>query len=116
MVALGYVVMTLYSVTTFSDMCGNRVVSRTPSPGGSYDAVLFERDCGATTGSATQISLVDHGAMLPNKPGNVFVAGEAGVELKWQDADRLEVTYDPAFRVFLQNRTVKGVLVTYKTF
>ena len=37
--------------------CGNDLVKEVPSPNGKMKAVVFQRDCGATTGFSTQISL-----------------------------------------------------------
>jgi hypothetical protein len=36
-------------------MCGNREISLTPIPGTKYKVVVFERDCGATSGFSTLI-------------------------------------------------------------
>jgi hypothetical protein len=40
-----------------------------PSPDGRRDAVMFQRDCGATTGFSTQISILDTGGQ-PAGSGN----------------------------------------------
>jgi len=34
--------------------CGNDVLTDLPSPDGKYKVVVFQRDCGATTGFSTQ--------------------------------------------------------------
>ena len=54
------------------DMCGNYSFSEHPSPDGSLKAVIFQRDCGATTGFSTQISMLSTNEALPNQPGNIF--------------------------------------------
>jgi len=41
---LGYVICSL------PDMCGNEIYSVVVSPNKKHKAVLFQRDCGATTG------------------------------------------------------------------
>lgn len=41
--------------------CGNEELSRVPSPSGVRDAVLFSRNCGATTGFNTQLQIVPAG-------------------------------------------------------
>jgi len=106
-------------------MCGVSLVSRVPSPDGRWEAVLFERDCGATTDFATHVSLLSAGAKLPNKPGNVFTAdsdhGQAplvagnviNVSIKWAGRDSLEVRYDRRARVFSQEPKVQGVSIVY---
>src|SRR5690242_16830620 len=58
-----------------SDPCANTVVSKVDSPDGAHSAVLFQRDCGATTGLSTQISIVDNGE-TPSGSGNTFRADD----------------------------------------
>src|SRR5947208_16689490 len=46
-----------------------------PQPAdGALDAVLFQRDCGATTGFSTQVSVVSLGQQSPDEPASAFVA------------------------------------------
>jgi hypothetical protein len=40
--------------------CGNEVLSQARSPDGLYEAVVFQRDCGAATGFSTQVSVIAH--------------------------------------------------------
>jgi hypothetical protein len=56
-----------------SDMCGNEVYTEVMSPNGERKVVVFHRDCGATTGFSTQISIIDSGDELENKGGNIYV-------------------------------------------
>jgi len=94
-----------------SDACKNTVVSRHLSPDGTHVAVLFQHDCGATTGFSTQISILD----AKDKPfggGNAFVAdddhGAASVgdregswaDMKWLSPERLHIRYASKSRLF----------------
>jgi hypothetical protein len=54
--------------------CGNDLVKEVRSPDGQMNAVVFQRDCGATTGFSTQVSLLSSNKSLPNESGNLFVA------------------------------------------
>ena len=54
--------------------CGNDLVREVRSPSGKMKAVVFERDCGATTGFSTQVSLLLSNKSLPNESGNLFIA------------------------------------------
>jgi len=106
-------------------MCGVSLVRRVPSPDGRWEAVLFERDCGATTDFATHVSVLRTGAKLPNKPGNLFIAdsdhGRAplvdgnviNVSIQWAGPDSLVVRYDRKARVFSQEPKVQGISVVY---
>lgn len=108
-----------------SDMCANTIVARMPSPDGQRDAIMFQRDCGATTGFSTQISIVDAGHKLSGS-GNTFRAdddhgaaraGEWGgswAEIKWLSSDHLLVRYATKSRLFEQDDNVAGVRITYQ--
>lgn len=60
-------------IYTADDMCGNEVYSEVLSPDGEYKAVVFQRDCGATTGFSTQVSIIHSGDNLKNEGGNVYI-------------------------------------------
>jgi hypothetical protein len=87
--------------------------------------VLFQRDCGATTGFSTHISVLDANDK-PSGRGNAFIAdddhGAARVgdwegswaEMKWLSADRLLIRYAPKSRLFKQEQRVSGVTITYQ--
>jgi hypothetical protein len=106
------------------DSCENQVVEKLTSPDRVRTAVLFQRDCGATTGFSTQVSIV-RGDRLPNEPGNVFVAdtdhGEAPTaswggphaELRWLDSTTLEVRYDFRAQTFQKVEALDGVSIRY---
>ena len=105
--------------------CGNRVVAAVPSPSGRVEAVIFTRDCGATTAFSTQVSLLKPGSSLRNESGNLFVAdtnhgaaagspdGGATVLVRWLSEESLEVSYEPGARVFKAESTHGGVRVQY---
>ena len=105
--------------------CGNRMITNVPNGNGTLRAVLFERDCGATTGFSSQISLLGNEEALPNEAGNLFVAdnnhGRAklgrndtlNVALRWLDPHRLEIHYDHLARVFKAERNMRGVRIVY---
>lgn len=43
------IVAVILSSSCSNDLCGNTELSRVKSPSGEYDAVVFSRNCGATT-------------------------------------------------------------------
>lgn len=105
-----------------SDGCANTVAFRVPAPDGRHDAVLFGRDCGATTGFSTQVSVLDPGT-LPPGAGNAFIADDGSgaaptgdwggpwAELRWLGSDRLLVRHAAGARLFTQGGTVSGVRI-----
>tara|TARA_R110000787_G_scaffold37656_1_gene95526 strand:- start:178 stop:564 length:387 start_codon:yes stop_codon:yes gene_type:complete len=107
-----------------SDGCQNTVLASFASPNGRASAVLFQRDCGATTGFSTQISVV-RGDAQPSGAGNAFVAddnhgaaeatnGGLWAEARWIDGSHLLVRYDAQSRIFKQEREIAGVQITYE--
>ena len=106
-------------------LCGNSEVARYGSPDGRSTVIVFQRDCGATTGFSTQASLVDAGDPLPESSGDLFIAdtdhgaapaaGWGGPELEvvWQGPRELLLRYDSRARVFRTESRVKGVDVRY---
>ena len=102
--------------------CANRPVDTVTSPDASRAAIIFERDCGATTGFSTQISVVRSGHAATSG-GNVFIAdtnngaapsGEGGgpaVRVRWVGVDTLEVRYHPRARLFPPQSRLKGITV-----
>lgn len=85
---------------------------------------MFQRDCGATTGFTTQVSILPLGEN-PERSGNVFVAddnhgaaqvgswGGPWVRVNWRDASHLQVTYAKGSRVFDQTESIGGVTVSF---
>jgi len=116
------------------DMCGNQVLSRVAFPGGGHQAVIFERDCGATTGFSTQVSVLPGDSTFQEQPsfwngteqGNVLVidddhgaapAGTGGgpeVAARWDDEQHLDLTYHPRARVFRANLGIGTVVVQHR--
>jgi hypothetical protein len=74
-------------------MCGNYIFKEYISPNKKLKAVVFQRDCGATTGFSTQISILGVGKKLKNKGGNIFVVDghpdQVAPRLDWQNNNEL---------------------------
>lgn len=108
-----------------ADACQNTILSSTTSPDGERHAVLFMRDCGATTDFSTQVSILRDEAP-PAGAGNLFTAdggsasapptdhGGPWAEVVWQGPRRLLVRYDSMAEVYKQQDQVAGVTVTYE--
>jgi hypothetical protein len=86
---------------------------------------MFQRDCGATSGFSTQVSVVKHGDQ-PTGGGNTLraddnygaaVAGEWGgpwAEVKWLAPDHLLIRYAARSRLLEQDNEVSGVKISYQ--
>ncbi|TXR54649.1 hypothetical protein [Reinekea thalattae] len=80
-----------------SGLCSNQVYAVAVSPDSQYKAVVFQRDCGATTGLNTQISVVRSHHSLKNSAGNIFIAPgspeEYAINLYWSSDSELNVMH-----------------------
>ena len=106
-------------------MCANEDIAEVASPNAQLKAIVFQRDCGATTGFSTQVAVLPAGASLQNEPGNVFVAdtnhgaapsGRGGgpeVAVHWRSDDALQIAHHPNARVFLAEHRIGDVRVDY---
>ncbi len=103
------------------DMCANEIISESSSPDGVKRLVMFQRDCGATTGLSTHVSVLSASTPLPNKSGNLYVsdlnhgAAPSGpaVKVAWVSNQSVVLTYHPMVRVFKSESEVDGVRASY---
>ena len=105
--------------------CRNEVLEEIPAPSKPLRAVIFQRDCGATTGFSTQVSVLPAGARLPASHGNVFDASTDGgaapsglgggpeVNLRWVDDSRLLIRHHPKVHIHFAHTQIEGVSVEY---
>ena len=110
---------------TADEMCGNRVIDTIGLSGIDMRVVVFRRDCGATTGFSTQVSLLESGEALENESGNLFSAdtnrgnapkGEGGgpkVRVEVIAVDRIKILHHPDARVFLRRNEWRGMKIGY---
>ena len=103
--------------------CRNTIIADMPASAGAHHAVLFARDCGATTRGSAQVSVMPRGEM-PESEGNVFATDAAfGPELapslgqplvvRWLDAQTLEIHYDERARPVMPGAPQGTVRVRY---
>ena len=99
--------------------CGSTVLSESKSPNGLLKAVIFNYDCGATTGFSSHISILPNAITSPRDAGNIFVAdgsGASAVQIKWLSSNRLLISYDKRARTFNRKKQFESVAISYKTF
>ena len=103
-------------LSSCSDMCRNETVSESVSPDGRYRAVVFTRDCGATTDYSTQVSILPASSDTPPRGiGNTFVCAGGDVGVDWTSGGGLMIHCPSQTRVFKSKTRVRGVDVTYDT-
>lgn len=105
--------------------CDDKVVQRVPQLYGRGAAVVFVRNCGATTAYATHVGIVRHVDAMPRKQEVVVVldanhgaapAGQGGgpeVRVRWLAANHLEVAHHPRARTFREKTQHGPVRISY---
>jgi hypothetical protein len=111
-----------------AELCGNERLSEHPSPDGRLNAVVFQRECGATTGFGTHVSLLRAGERLPNESGNILVADTGGgsapsapsggptVLVRWTGGAHLVLRHHPRARIFRTEARRHGVEIQHESF
>ncbi len=112
---LGAVLLVTLSACGDLDLCANDVSQRIVSPSGKRTAVVFVRDCGATTDFNTHLSLVSEGEQLPSKVGgNAFVHGkQLPLRVEWISETELRVSGTVGVEAIKRKTRVDGVLIRY---
>lgn len=115
-------------VSRLPDLCANTVLVEYPSPGGQLKAVVFNRDCGATTDFSTQVSILPASSSLENEGGNIFSAdtdhrqapswknGGPEVRFRWVSDKSAVLQHHQFARVVRASPNAKGVQVAYSIF
>ena len=74
-------------------LCNNEVIRGIPSPDGADIAFVFRRNCDATPGWTTHVSVMDIHRPLRDERGNVLiVGGTQSLKVSWLGPRRLLVT------------------------
>jgi hypothetical protein len=108
-----------FSCTAFlggcGEMCANEPVASVLSPSGANKAVVFTRDCGATTSWSTQVSILRGSEQLPNEAGNTLVVeGKAPVQVTWTSESTVTLRGTSEAKRFKKEGAVNGVSVVYE--
>jgi hypothetical protein len=115
----------LFLDATAEKMCGNQIINSTALPEVNKKVVVFQRDCGATTGFSTQITILEIGEELKNEPGNIFTAdtdhgkapsGQGGgpeVKVMVVSGSTIKILHHRNARVFNHQMQWQGVTIEY---
>lgn len=106
--------LTLSVGLTGCDFCENEISQSIISPSGKLKAVVFSRNCGATTGVNTQVSIIPASGMLSNDNGNTLILdGATQMKVEWRSDSVLHLKGLGAAKVFKQSGSVEGVSISY---
>ncbi len=95
-------------------MCGNEIVQSSPSPSGNLTAVVFNRNCGATTGFNTQVSILPSAELPTTAAGNVLILDDQiDLRLAWSSETTLSIHGVGSSQVFKQESHASGISVSY---
>ena len=96
-------------------LCGNLELARHASSDGERELIVLQRNCGATTGYVTHVSLVDSGDSLDdNDGGNLYIENEdsGGIEVGWVGPRSVVIrARGPSFRAETE---LDGVSIRYE--
>ena len=95
------------------DSCKNEVVQTTSSPSGLKQAVVFVRDCGATTGVSTQVSIVAAGVKVIGAGNALVVEGRPSIQVRWLTDSAISLSGLGPGRIFKQEPEVYGASIRY---
>ena len=113
------------------DLCATEIFTKVRSPSGKLTAIVFEIDCGATTGFSRQIVIVPtpERRIDPKALPRGFFAISLGsavdaslsmraglVDLHWLSEDRLDIAYPAGSRLIRSTARSGGVDMTYRTY
>lgn len=94
--------------------CGNEIVQTINSPSGKFKAIVFSRNCGATTGFNTQVSVLHVDESLPNEGGNTFITnGSVPIVLHWQTNSALHISNIGNTSPIKKIKQGSGVVIRY---
>jgi hypothetical protein len=102
-----------------NDLCGNQPLSEQRSPDGKWKYVAFDRNCGATTASNFQVSVLPAALSLPNESGNAFAgdynhgAASYVADVEWIGSNTLQIGYSPKARIFRKESRVGPIEIKY---
>jgi hypothetical protein len=96
------------------NMCKSEIISTTPSPDASINAVVFERDCGATTNYTTEVALVHSEESPFSDDGDVvlIVSGRQNLNIKWKNGNNITITIPKYLELIRSEFGANGIMVS----
>lgn len=95
------------------DSCENELAQTTISPSGLKQAVVFVRDCGATAGVSTQVSIVAGGVNVVGAGNALVVEGRPSIQVRWLTDSVVSLSGLGPGRIFKQESEVYGTSIRY---
>lgn len=98
-------------------VCEETVLSEQESPDEALVFSVHRRDCGATTGFVTGLSIRRTGDDLDASAGDdvLIIDGDVPVTASWTDVDKIEVDVPKGAEIFRSEQKWEGITITYRT-
>jgi hypothetical protein len=99
--------------------CTNEAPAEHLSPDGQWKYVSFDRNCGATTGTNLQISILPASKPLSRGAANMFIADDDHGATRfvaqpgWLSNRKLRIAYSPKARIFKKETKVGPIEIEY---
>jgi len=90
-------------------------VQREISQNGKYEAIVFQRNGGATVRESFHLTISKANKTLKNKPGNAYVSYSA-FDVEWKDDRTLYVNNQGAVGIFKQEKEIDGIQLEYAVY
>lgn len=95
--------------------CANDTLASVQSPNGEQAAVLFERNCGATTAASIHLAIVPVGE-IPNGKGNALTFSKMtpdirSYQLHWIDGRHVQVSLPKGTEIYLRQQSVGAAII-----
>lgn len=109
------IIFILISLLSGCSECNNEIIKKENSPDGNFVAVIFIRDCGATTDFSYQVSILNKDSQMNNLKGNVFITENVEItSVKWNSIEELTITYKSnKEEIFKMENSIYGIKVNY---
>lgn len=112
-VVFALIVSSSFVLSGCERLCSNEKLSEVPSPSKGYLAVIFKRDCGATTAYSYHLSIIKKGEKIKeNDTGNI-VSGRSEMEIKWINNMELQVTLDNKQETIKTEKQINNINIFY---
>src|SRR6266498_6104144 len=97
--------------------CNNEPLALSPNERGDKFAIVFSRNCGATTPNNVQISITNN-LNRPAGTGNILIIDRATYSSKykpvWINNNLVSISIPRGARIFLHRREMEGVHVVFR--
>jgi hypothetical protein len=97
--------------------CETAIRRSIPSPDGTKSIVIFGKECGATVGFNTQVSIAPSGGSFSQEKNPAFfaISGEHSIMAKWLGDSTVEISSVPEReRVLKSEQRIGDIRITYK--